>query len=51
MKKLLCIFLGITLSQNSFSQIRLPKLIADGMVLQRDKTLENLGLDITKGKN
>jgi sialate O-acetylesterase len=50
MKKLLCIFLGIMLSQNSFSQIRLPKLISDGMVLQRDKPLKIWGWASPKEK-
>ena len=50
MKKLLCIFLGIILSQNSFSQIRLPKLISDGMVLQRDKPLKIWGWASPKEK-
>jgi sialate O-acetylesterase len=50
MKKLLYIFLGIILSQNSFSQIRLPKLIADGMVLQRDKPLKIWGWASPKEK-
>lgn len=50
MKKLLYIFLGIILSQNSFSQIRLPKLISDGMVLQRDKPLKIWGWASPKEK-
>lgn len=50
MKKLLYIFLRIILSQNSFSQIRLPKLISDGMVLQRDKPLKIWGWASPKEK-
>ena len=50
MKKLLYIFLGIILFQNSFSQIRLPKLISDGMVLQRDKPLKIWGWASPKEK-
>lgn len=50
MKKLRYIFLGIILSQNSFSQIRLPKLISDGMVLQRDKPLKIWGWASPKEK-
>ena len=50
MNKLLYLFLGTILSQNSFSQIRLPKLISDGMVLQRDKPLKIWGWASPKEK-
>lgn len=50
MNKLLYLFLGIVLSQNSFSQIRLPKLISDGMILQRDKPLKIWGWASPKEK-
>jgi sialate O-acetylesterase len=43
MKKSLRIFILILISFNSFTQIRLPKFVGDGMILQREKELKIWG--------
>ena len=43
MKYLLRILIVLLCSQNGFSQIRLPRLVSDGMVLQRDAKVKIWG--------